>query len=480
MTKHPKENHLNSTLCEPSEKPSAQLPESVLSEVLRIALPLVVSTGTFSVVLFMDRTLLLWHDGISMSAAMAGGNLFWVCLCLPIGIVSMTGAVISQHIGAGQEKLVGKFLWQGVWLSILVTPLYLLMGTAAESIFSLTGQASELIPLQASYYRILMYGSTGMLLESTLSGFFSGTERTWVIMWVSLISGLVNLVLDLILIFGFGPIPGFGIEGAAVASVLALWFKGVCYALLLLRKPIIHRYEIVSGWRLNQKHLWRLLYFGFPAGLMHLVESGGFTAMMLRIGTYGDLELRSSTMALNFNMVAFIPLVGLSIAASVLVGRHLIANGPVAATRRVVVAIAMGLVYSSIWLIAYLVFPDTLLDFYQLKDPNEGSIEATRIAKTLLKFVAVYILFDAMQLILAGALRGAGDTWFVLLAGLTASATAIGIGFGFEPAQDQLYWWWSILSGWIIMLAVMMIARFLQGRWKTMTMIEMTSSSQSE
>ena len=131
-------------------------------------------------------------------------------------------------------------------------------------------------------------------------------------------------------------------------------------------------------------------------------------------------------------------------------------------------------------MIAYLVFPDTLLDFYQLKDPNEGSIEATRIAKTLLKFVAVYILFDAMQLILAGALRGAGDTWFVLLAGLTASATAIGIGFGFEPAQDQLYWWWSILSGWIIMLAVMMIARFLQGRWKTMTMIEMTSSSQSE
>ena len=98
----------------------------MLSEVLRIALPLVVSTGTFSVVLFMDRTLLLWHDGISMSAAMAGGNLFWVCLCLPIGIVSMTGAVISQHIGAGQEKLVGKLLWQGVWLSILVTPLYLL------------------------------------------------------------------------------------------------------------------------------------------------------------------------------------------------------------------------------------------------------------------------------------------------------------------------------------------------------------------
>jgi MATE family multidrug resistance protein len=89
-----------------------------------------------------------------------------------------------------------------------------------------------------------------------------------------------------------------------------------------------------------------------------------------------------------------------------------------------------------------------------------------------LRFVSLYIMFDAVQLILAGALRGAGDTWFVLLAGLTTSASAIGIGFTFEPSENQLYWWWYVLSGWIMTLALVMILRFLQGRWKSMQMIE--------
>jgi len=452
--------------------PTTPQPESVLREVLRIALPLVVSTGTFSVVLFMDRTMLLWYDGASMSAAMAGGNLFWVCLCLPIGILSMTGAVISQHVGAKQEDQVGRLLWQGIWLSLLVSPFYFAFGTIAQSLFSMTGQTSDLIPLQADYFRILMFGSTGMLIETALSGFFSGTERTRVIMWVSLMSGLVNLILDSVLIFGFGPISDFGIHGAAVASVLSLWFKACCYAWLLTRRGISDRYQILSGFGINGKVLRRLLYFGFPAGLMHLVESGGFTAMMLRIGTFGDLPLRSTTMAINFNMVAFIPLVGLSIASSVLVGRHLIANGPAAAVKRVMVAIGIGMIYSSAWLIAYLFFGENLLEFYQLKTPDSDSIEAVVIAKTLLRFVSLYIMFDAVQLILAGALRGAGDTWFVLLAGLTTSASAIGIGFAFEPSENQLYWWWYVLSGWIMTLALVMILRFLQGRWKTMQMIE--------
>ena len=444
----------------------------MLSEVLRIALPLVVSTGTFSIVLFMDRTMLLWHDGASMSASMAGGNLFWVCLCLPMGIVSMTGAIISQYVGAGQEQQVGRFLWQAVWLSLIVTPFYLILGSFAEPLFSLSGQASELIPLQSSYFRILMLGSTGMLIESALSGFFSGTERTRVIMWVSLFSGLVNLILDSALIFGVGPLPSFGIQGAAVASVLSLWFKAICYIALLTRKSTSERYHILSGCIFDRRLIKRLLYFGFPAGLMHLVESGGFTAMMLRIGTFGDIPLRSTTMAINFNMVAFIPLVGISIAASVLVGRHLIASGAAAATQRVMVAIAIGVTYSLLWIIAYLVFPDTLLNFYQLKSPDAGSIEASIIARTLLQFVSLYILFDAIQLILAGALRGAGDTWFVLLAGLTTSGTAITIGFIFEPATNPLYWWWNVLSGWIITLAVVMTLRFLQGRWKSMKMID--------
>ena len=106
-----------------------------------------------------------------------------------------------------------------------------------------------------------------------------------------------------------------------------------------------------------------------------------------------------------------------------------------------------------------------------------GQLAAINIAKTLLNFVAVYVLLDSVQLILAGALRGAGDTWFVLVSGLLAATLALVVGFTLEP-QDSLEaplqalnWWWWMLTLWIWLLATFMTARFLQGRWKRMRMV---------
>ena len=442
-----------------------------LRDVLRVALPLMVSAGTFSLVLFADRTLLLWFDGESMSASMAGGNLFWVTVCLPVGIVSMTGAIISQCVGADEKHKVGRCLWQSVWLSIAFAPAFAMFAANATWLFQVTGQPTNLIPLEATYFRLLMLGAVGLVLESALSGFFSGIERTRVIMWVSLGSGLLNLVLDVILIFGFGPIPALGIHGAAIGTVLAFWFKAVCYAGLLYRHQDESTYRIRAGFGVDVSMLKNLLFFGFPTGLMYLTESGGFAVIVLRIGSLGDTSLRATTMAINFNMIAFIPLVGVSIAASVLVGRHLLQSGPQYAARRVYAALAIGATYSLVWIIAYLAIPDVMMSLYQWGENGQESQQAITIARGLLKFVAIYLAFDAAQLILAGALRGAGDTWFVLGSGLFASGTALTIGFTWEPAEGRLFWWWWMLTFWICLLAMMMLARFLQGRWKRMRMV---------
>jgi MATE family multidrug resistance protein len=466
-----------------AESPVADSFLRVVLEVWRIALPLMVSAGTFSLVLFADRTLLLWYDGESMSASMAGGNFFWVLVCLPVGIASMTGAIVSQYVGANEHQSIGRFLWQSVWLSLLVTPAFVGIAFFARTLFETTGQPAHLLELEATYLRLLMIGAVGLVLESALSGFFSGTERTRVIMWVSLISGLVNLILDVILIFGVGPIPAMGIAGAAIGSVIAFWTKAVCYCFLLLKPEYESVYHIRRGFGFDSQLVRKLLFFGFPTGLMYLTESGGFTVMVLRIGSIGDVPLRATTMAINFNMVAFIPLVGVSIAASVLVGRHLLENGPQRAARSVYAGLFIGCAYSMIWLVAYLAIPDVMMSLYQLSDNSEESIAAINIAKTLLGFVAVYVLLDSVQLILAGALRGAGDTWFVLVSGLLASSLALWVGFALEPQlspeaqmtlegqQEILSWWWWMLTLWVWLLATFMTARFLQGRWKKMRMV---------
>ncbi|OYP37085.1 MATE family efflux transporter [Rhodopirellula sp. MGV] len=441
------------------------------SEVFRVALPLMVSTGMFSIVLFADRTLLGFFDGVSMSASMAGGNLFWVLVCVPVGAASMTGAVIGQLIGNNEEHKIGRLLWQSLWMALITSPWFVVAGLYAEGLFTFAGQDPTLIPAEATYLRWLMLGGLGLVIESALSGFFSGTERTSVIMWVSIASGLLNVVLDVVLIFGFAGFPAMGITGAAIGSVLAFWFKVVCYAAILFKQEYRERYGMRSGFCFDMKVLWNFVYFSLPSGLMYLTEASSFTIIVLKIGQLGDIPLRATTMAINFNMIAFIPLVGVAIATSVLAGRHLLQNGPAFAMRTTIAALLISLTYSLSWVAMYLAAGDWLLSLYRLGPTDPNSDAAIVIASTLLGFVSAYVVFDAVQLILAAALKGAGDTWFVLLTGAIVSVSAIGIGILIDDHQDSLYLWWWVITAWIWTLAAAMAMRFISGRWKSMRMV---------
>lgn len=484
----------------PTATETADAPDSLpiaIAEVLRVAIPLMVSTGMFSLVLFADRTLLLWHEPSQMGAAMAAGNLFWVSICVFVGIASMTGAIASQYVGAGQPNRIGRLLWQSIWFALATIPLFAMLGYFAEDLFAWTGQPPKLIPMQAVYFRILMWGGAAEVMQTALSGFFSGTHRTRTIAIVSVISGLLNLALDVVLIFGidptwFGGAPDgerwleMGIAGAAIASVISFWFKAICYGWVLARPRFRSVYGITRGIRLDQRMMKRLIYYGFPTGLMYTTEAGAFTVIILMIGRLGDVPLQATTMAINFNMIAFIPLVGMSIAASVLVGQHLVRSGPVFAIRRVHAALAIAWIYSLVWAMAYWTSADTLISLYELSPPviidsdtASDAAESLLIAQSLLGFVAIYVTLDATQLVLAGVLRGAGDTWFVLVAGVSVSVVMLGIGIIGEPAWElrtdsvdrALNWWWWILTTWVFGLATAMTARYLQGKWQRMRMV---------
>jgi len=450
-----------------------------IREVMRIALPLMISTGTFSLVLFADRTLLLYFgDGTHMSASMAAGNLYWTLVCFPIGLASMTGAIVAQYVGSGREREVGRFLWQSVWLALASIPLFAFIAVITPWLFRFSGQVDELVPLETTYMRILLLGAVGSVIETGLSGFFSGTQRTRVIMWASIATGLLNVVLDVWFIFGGFGLPAMGIAGAAWASVIAFWFKAVIFAVLLLRPTFEQRYAIRGGFGFDTAMLKNLLYFGVPAGLQYLTEAGGFTVIILQIGQLGDIPLRATTMAINFNMIAFIPLIGVAIAVSVLVGHHLTDSGPRGAILATRAALVIGWVYSIAWALLYFLAPSMLLSLYAVGSPGAETAEAIALARHLLIFVGFYVLFDATQLILAGALRGAGDTWFVLLAAVVVSLGAVAVGGLGETFATQrlgislLHWWWGMITVWVWSLAVVMVFRYRQGRWKNMRMVQ--------
>jgi MATE family multidrug resistance protein len=218
----------------------------------------------------------------------------------------------------------------------------------------------------------------------------------------------------------------------------------------------------------------RLVHFGWPAGVSVVAEAWCFTTIMVLVGRLGDQAAAATTLALNVNLLAFIPLVGLGTAIGVLVGKYLVQEQVEKAKRMVFSGLLIGIAYSLIFVILYGVFPEWVMTIYSFDSDPERFEKMRPVLKPLLLFIACYCVFDAFQMVFVGALKGAGDTRFVLGGHLFAGiATLIGgIAFSTMEGMGGLYYWWSVITVWVILLAVIFTLRYLQGGWQTKRVIE--------
>lgn len=170
-------------------------------------------------------------------------------------------------------------------------------------------------------------------------------------------------------------------------------------------------------------------------------------------------------------------MMGLGIAVSTLVGQQLGQNQPGNATRATWNGLMLALGYSSLFALAYVTVPQIFFLAHAAGAHGEEFAQARHTAEILLRFVALYFLFDAAQIIFVCALKGAGDTLYVLIVAGVVSMASVAIGkFGsdsFAPlVGGPLYWWWYIITGWIFALAALYLGRFLQGGWRSKRVIE--------
>jgi MATE family multidrug resistance protein len=247
---------------------------------------------------------------------------------------------------------------------------------------------------------------------------------------------------------------------------------------LLMRRPADRRTYGLDANLIDWELFRRLLRFGVPSGLPMLVEALGFTLLIKQLASIGRAEAAATNLAFNVNAVAFVPLIGLSIAVSTLVGQKLGENRPQLAARATWTAVVLAVLYTGVFAVLYAGVPELFILAHAAQaDPAEfAPVRALTI--TLLRFVALYCFFDALQIVFLGALRGAGDTRFILLNACAVSALAILTGslceshFQWAEYGWQLWGWWWVLTGWIFTLGMVYLARFVQGKWRTMRVIE--------
>jgi MATE family multidrug resistance protein len=442
-------------------------------EVMQLALPLVISTSSWTIMHFIDRLFLLWHSPDALAAALPGGMLSFTVECFFLGVAIYTTTFVAQYHGAGRPHRIGVAVWQGVWLSLISAPLLMATIPLAPAVFRVIGHSSDVQQLEVAYYQILCYGAGAMVSASALSAFFTGRGRVRTVAVVDSFSALINIVLDYVLIFGHWGFAEYGIVGAAWATVIALWFRPMVYLALMFTRQNRERYGVLSGCRFDPQLFWRLLRFGSPAGVQMLFEVSAFTGFVMLVGRIGPLELTATNLAFNVNALAFVPMMGMSMAVTTLVGQRLGQNQPDIAARGTWTAFWMASLYMGLIGTAYVATPG----FFLL--PHGAEMDPTQFAKLsgltylLLRFVAAYCLFDMMNIVFVGALKGAGDMRFILLTTVVMSPVPVILAWlGTDLLGLGLYWCWTMVTLWVTGLGVIYMSRFLQGRWRDMRVIE--------
>lgn len=443
-----------------------------LREMMTISLPMVVSHGSETAMTFTDRLFLSTLGPVSMNASMIGGLSSFMMMTFFIGLIGYATALVAQYFGSGQRDRCALVLSQAAILAILAYPLILLMRPLGHVLFELMNSPQEQLAPQKMYFDILIYGAVFVLLKTSFSSFFSGIGRTRVVMLAALVTMSVNIVVNYILIFGRFGFPALGLKGAAYGTLTGSFCGLLVLVARYQRKKNRRRFKIFASLHFDREVMFKLLRFGSPAGIEMFLNLLAFTLMMLLFHSDGLVTATAVTIVFNWDMVSFVPLLGIQIGVVSLVGRYMGAGRPDIAVRTAQSGLKMAWSYSSVILVIFVALPELLVSVFQPQATDPLYLEAYPLAVEMLRLAALYVLADATIVVYSGTLRGAGDTFWTMCLSVFMHWALVLIlfvllrTFALPPQQA----WLAVILFFMIFSAVF-YWRYRRGRWKQVQMI---------
>lgn len=437
-----------------------------IPEILRLALPTVITMLSQTLMWTVDTALLGRVSNLAQGAAGLGGIIVWLLYSFFNNTARMNSTFVSQANGAGNDEQVGQYTWQAVYLSLAAGALLVLACWSADWFLPLTGNGPRIEDATYTYIRWRGLSAPASLLTFALGGFFQGLKDTKTPMWAAIVGNVINAVLDVILIFGW-PLMGIsamGIAGAAIATSIGVVLQTAILVLaILVPARLRQRYAIHRPRRLNFLQLWNLVRLGTPASLGAVVDMAFFAVFTAVVGRGGEAALAANQINVQLLSFSFMPVFGLSIAATVLVGNALGAKDPLRAVAyaretylvAIVYCLGIGLALWQWGAVAYRLFT---------VDAN-----VLALAPALATMAAIFQFFDGMQIVGGGVLSGGGDTRFPML-------WVLGVLWFFGVpliVLAQKYGDGSVVHLWMIsalgygLIALGLYVRVRLGRWKS-------------
>ncbi len=445
--------------------PQAVAPRSTTRELLHIAIPMVVSQGSFAVMVFCDRLFLSFLGPEYMAAAMAGGVAMFFTLSLVTGTLSYANAMSAQYYGRGDMHKCPRVVTQGWLVSVAVLPLILAAALGVYAMFGMAGHEQRQLELERSYYQMLMGVALFQCLKTVIGSYFAGISRTRVVMIADVLGVILNIALSYVLIFGKLGLPALGIVGAALGTVIATGFSVAVFLLFYFHPVHRARFRVMESFRFDAGIMRRYLRLGVPSGFEMFMNIATFNLFLMMFQSYGIAAGAAASIVFNWDMMSFVPMIGLHIAVISLIGRYVGAGDLSQANAVIGAAFRIAFTYGGVLAICFTVFRVDMIMLFARSGADFGEI--VQLGSFMMVGLSFYVLADATILVAGGALRGAGDTRWLM-------ATSISLHWLMVVAQyfiiivydagPRLSWLAFVIM--LISLAACYLWRLLGGVWR--------------
>jgi MATE family multidrug resistance protein len=454
-------------------EPSPRHTPGGFRELIALSFPLILSASFWTLQIFIDRVFIATVSSDALAATMPTVAYFWTSFVLLNSTALYATVFVAQYTGAGRAGRIGPVVWQALYFSLVTGLLFPLLRPAADFFIGLSEHEPAVKRLESVYFAALTFAALPMLVVSAVNSFFAGRGDSWTVLLINAVGMTTNAALAYPLIVMQKADPEAAMRGAGYAAALGSAVSAALGLALLFRKKYRAEFGTLSGWRFDRGLFLRLMRFGLPNGVQWCVEGLAFTAFLMFVGNIGARELAGTNLTFSLNLLAFLPVMGLAQGVEVLVGQRQGEGRPDLSAKTAWTGAKLATAYMAVVSVLYCAVPGVMtLPFAWGMEPHEWAAVAP-LVPVLLRFVAAYSLADGMNVVLAFALRGAGDTRFVTVVSIVLAWPVMVLptwlawrqGWGLEVA-------WSAATAYIASMAAVFVLRFRGGKWRTMKVIE--------
>jgi len=430
---------------------------SELRPTLHLAIPLVLAEiGWISMAIedtmFVGR---LPNSAQSIAAVSISSSLYLVFVFFGEGLLIGLDTLVSQSFGAGDQPDCYRSLINGIYLSFALAPLLLIPVCLLPNIYDRFGVAPDVAPLARPYMYTLAFAILPLLLYFTFRRTLQGMNLVRPIAFALITANIINLLGNYILVFGHWGFPMLGVVGSGIATAISrTYLASVLIVFLLWYDARTHTGLRQISLRPDAARIRRLIALGLPAAIQLTAEVSVFAAVASLISRLGAIPLASHQIALNTVAFTYMVPLGISSAAAVRVGQAIGRRDPIGAKNAGNTAILLGAAFMSAMSVVLLVVPQYIARIYT------NNPVLIRTAVSLLAAGAAFQLFDGIQTVATGALRGTGDTRTPMLCHFCAY-WLMGLPFGawlcFRRHWGPLGLWVG-LSAALILIGILLLA----------------------